>query len=192
MDFLEKINKGIKIIEEFVLSFGILTMAALTIINVISRNFFNYGLSFASEINEFLIIFVTFLGTSYAARNGRHIRMSALYDIANDKIKKGLTYLMTSGTALIMYYMTYLSTIYVLQVFQYKRMSPVLRVPLYLIWMWVPIGLLMTAIHYTLAFIKNVYEEDVWISFEEKSEYEDLETAMGGNDGLKVSEDINS
>ncbi|RCW42031.1 MULTISPECIES: TRAP transporter small permease [unclassified Halanaerobium] len=188
MGFLDKLNGAIKRLEEFILSYGVLVMAALTIVNVISRNFFGYGLSFATEINEFLIVFITFLGTSYAARNGRHIRMSALYDITNDKWKKILTFMMTLGTAVIMYYMTYLSYIYVRQVFVYQRVSPVLRVPLFLIWAWVPIGFLMTALHYTLAFVKNIIEDDVWISFEEKSEYEDLETAMSGDDGLKYTD----
>ncbi|MCF8008930.1 MAG: TRAP transporter small permease [Halanaerobiales bacterium] len=185
MDFLEKLNNIIRKLEEFILAYGVLTMAALTIINVISRNFFNHGLSFATEINEFLIVFITFLGTSYAARNGRHIRMSALFDIANKKIKKIMVYIMTGGTALIMYYVTYLSAIYVYRVFLNGRMSPVMRVPLYLIWIFVPIGLLMTDIHYTLAFIKNIIEDDVWISFEEQSEYEDLETAMRKDQCLK-------
>jgi|AntDeeMinimDraft_5_1070356.scaffolds.fasta_scaffold29513_2 TRAP-type C4-dicarboxylate transport system permease small subunit len=184
MNFLNKINDVIRKFEEYVLSYGVMIMASLTIINVISRNFFGQGLSFATEINEFLIVIVTFLGTSYAARNGRHIRMSAFFDIANKKIKKILTYIMTGGTALIMYYVTYLSAIYVFDVFSSGRMSPVMRVPLAYIWIWVPIGLLMTDIHYTLAFVKNIMEDEVWISFEEQSEYEDLETAMSEDDSL--------
>lgn len=184
MNFLNKLNNVIKKFEEYVLAYGVMVMASLTIINVISRNFFGQGLSFATEINEFLIVIVTFLGTSYAARNGRHIRMSAFFDIANKKIKKILTYIMTGGTALIMYYVTYLSAIYVYDVFTSARMSPVMRVPLAFIWIWVPIGLLMTDIHYTLAFVKNLMEDEVWISFEEQSEYEDLETAMSEDDSL--------
>ncbi len=184
MKFLDKLNGWVKIFEEYILAYGVMVMASLTIINVISRNFFGQGLSFATEINEFLIVIITFLGTSYAARNGRHIRMSAFFDIANKKIKKIMTYIMTGGTALIMYYVTYLSAIYVFDVFTSGRMSPVMRVPLFYIWIWVPIGLLMTDIHYTLAFIKNVMEDDVWISFEEQSEYEDLETAMSEDKSL--------
>ena len=184
MNFLNKLNDVIRKFEEYVLAYGVMVMASLTIVNVISRNFLGQGLSFATEVNEFLIVIVTFLGTSYAARNGRHIRMSAFFDIANKKVKKILTYIMTGGTALIMYYVTYLSAIYVFDVFTSGRMSPVMRVPLAFIWIWVPIGLLMTDIHYTLAFVKNIMEDEVWISFEEQSEYEDLETAMSEDDSL--------
>lgn len=182
MELLEKINDWIRKFEEFMLAYGILFMGGLTIVNVFARNFFNYSLSFATEINEFLIVLITFLGTSYAARNGRHIRMSAFHDMANKKIQKILTYIVTFGTAACMYLFTFLSSQYVWSVFQSKKMSPVLRFPLFWIWIFVPIGLFMTAIHYTLAFIKNIIEDDVWVSFEEKSEYEDLDTAMGKED----------
>lgn len=182
MGFLEKINDWIRSFEEFILAYGILVMGGLTIVNVFARNFFNHSLSFATEVNEFLIVLVTFLGTSYAARNGRHIRMSAFHDIASKKIQKILTYIVTFGTAAFMYLMTYLASNYVIDIIQQQKLSPVLRVPLGWIWIFVPIGLLMTAIHYTLAFIKNIIEDDVWVSFEEKSEYEDLETAMGEDD----------
>ena len=179
MGVLEKINNWIRKFEEFILAYGVLVMGSLTVINVFARNFFNHSLSFATEINEFLIVFITFLGTSYAARNGRHIRMSAFHDIANKKIQKILTYIVTFGTAAFMYLMTYLASDYVWGVLQQNKLSPVLRVPMFWIWIAVPIGLFMTAIHYTLAFIKNVIEDDVWVSFEERSEYEDLDEAMG-------------
>ncbi len=182
MGALEKINDWIRKLEEFILAYGVLFMGGLTVVNVFARNFFNHSLSFATEINEFLIVLITFLGTSYAARNGRHIRMSAFHDIANKKIQKILTYIVTFGTAAFMYLLTFLSSQYVLSIFRSHKLSPVLRVPMYWIWIFVPIGLLMTAIHYTLAFVKNVMEDDVWVSFEERSEYEDLDTAMGKED----------
>ncbi|MDZ7671550.1 MAG: hypothetical protein U5K53_01720 [Halanaerobiales bacterium] len=61
MKFLDKINGMIKIFEEYILAYGVMAMASLTIVNVISRNFFGQGLSFATEINEFLIVIITFL-----------------------------------------------------------------------------------------------------------------------------------
>ncbi len=184
MEFLEKFNRLLRKFEEFIVAYGVLVMAALTIINVFARNLFNNSLSFAQEINEFTIIMVTFLGTSYAARNGRHIRMSALYDILNKKLKKINVFIITGITSIILFYVSYFSLQYVLKVYQFQKVSPVMRVPLYLIYIWVPIGLFLAAIQYGLAFIKNIVEEDVWISFEEKSEYVELEDVKEGNDGL--------
>ena len=66
--------------ETFCLSAGILLIAALTVLNVLTRTFLDYSLTFVEELCQFFIVLVTFMGTAYAARQGRHIRMSALHD----------------------------------------------------------------------------------------------------------------
>ena len=67
-------------VEEFILSGGILVIAALTIANVFCRTFFGFSLAFAEEVSQFLIVLITFVGLSYGASQGRHIRMTAIYD----------------------------------------------------------------------------------------------------------------
>lgn len=175
MGVLKKLNAALRKIERFIVSAGILVIGFLTILNVIYRNVLNHSLSFAQEINGFAIVFVTFLGTAYAAREGRHIRMSALFDILPKKYKKIMLYIMTSLTSLILFYLTFLSGKYIMNVHQHHRVSSVLQVPLYLVWMAVPIGLFIAAIQYALAFIRNINEEEIWISFDKKSEYADVE-----------------
>jgi len=172
--FLRKLNAILREIEEFVVAYGVITMAVLTIADVIGRNVFNHSLVFVPEITQFLIVFITFFGTSYAARNGRHIRMSALYDALSPSWQKAMLYITTSLTSIALFYMSYISAKYVLRVYSFNRVSSVLTIPLYLIWMWVPIGLLLAAIQYSLAFIKNIVEKEPWISFEQKAEYVDV------------------
>ncbi len=55
-------------------------MATNTIANVIGRFVLGESLFFTGEVNRILIIMITFAGIGYAARHGRHIRMSAIYD----------------------------------------------------------------------------------------------------------------
>src|SRR5690554_3487500 len=82
----EWIAKG----EAVVLAIGILLMAINTCANVIARFIFGEGFFFSGEVNRILIIFITFAGIGYAARHGRHIRMSALFDALPPKFKKAL------------------------------------------------------------------------------------------------------
>lgn len=77
---LGKIDNLISKVEAFMLAAGVLLMALNTCINVVARFGFGQGLFFAGEINRILIILITFAGIGYAARQGRHIRMSAIYD----------------------------------------------------------------------------------------------------------------
>ncbi len=172
---IRKINEAMKVIEKTVVSYGTITLAVLIIANVIGRNVFRYSLYFVNEVNQFLIIIITFVGSSYAAREGRHIRMSAVADLLPDRHEKKLTYLMTAGTFIFMAWLTYISSHYIFDLYQSGRTSPLLTIPLWQVWIIVPIGLALTTIHYLMAFIKNIIEPDVWISFDEKSEYDDLE-----------------
>ena len=65
--------------EVLCMSLGVGMLTILLITNVISRTFFQ-SLYFIEEVGTFLIIFITFIGISYAARKARHIRMGALLD----------------------------------------------------------------------------------------------------------------
>ena len=175
LEIIKKINNAMKVVEEFIVGYGTIALAVLIISNVVGRNVFGYSLFFVQEVNEFLIIIITFVGCSYAARNGRHIRMSALSDLVPEKYEKKMTYLMTGGTFVFLVWLTYVSGDYIHNLFQSGRTSNLLTIPLWRIWIIVPIGLGLTTIHYFMAFIRNLMEPEVWISFDEKSEYEDIE-----------------
>ncbi|MDX1541363.1 MAG: TRAP transporter small permease subunit, partial [Geminicoccaceae bacterium] len=77
MRVLAAIDRGIASFEAVVLALGIILMAANSIANVIGRFVFAQSIYFSEELNQFLIVLVTFVGIGYAARKGRHIRMSA-------------------------------------------------------------------------------------------------------------------
>ncbi|WP_291737394.1 TRAP transporter small permease, partial [Leisingera sp. F5] len=78
--FLGVIDSAISRIESFLLAAGVLLMAANTVANVVGRFVLGNSIFFTEELNRILIILITFAGISYAARNARHIRMSAIYD----------------------------------------------------------------------------------------------------------------
>ena len=85
---LDFIDHKIAKLEEFIMAIGVILMAVNTIANVISRFIFNHSIIFAEELNSTFILLVTFAGVGYAARHGRHIRMSAIYDAMSFKIRK--------------------------------------------------------------------------------------------------------
>ena len=74
---MNKLFAIIQRIEAFLLAWSIITIAALSIGNVVCRALFGFSLAFVGEVSQFLIIIVTFIGLSYAASQGRHIRMTA-------------------------------------------------------------------------------------------------------------------
>ncbi|SKA09902.1 TRAP transporter small permease [Selenihalanaerobacter shriftii] len=177
-----KINNLIRSFEKFILTYGIIALAALTVGNVISRRAFNYSWTFTEEISQFILVILTFMGISYAIRVGRHIRMSAFYDLMNETAQRIMMIIVSLVTSLILFYLAYHAGLYVLETKHFGRVTPTLMVPFYLIIIWAPIGLFLGGVQYILTFIKNIKGDEAWLSYEEKSDYKDFDVDLPPTD----------
>lgn len=177
--FLGKIDGAIGRVEVWILGWGIILMAANTIANVFGRYVFNQSIYFSEEVNEFLIVIVTFMGLGYATRKGIHIRMSAIYDALPIKLRKSLMLVIASTTAVMMAILAWFALEYVQKVASRGRITPALQLPLYLTYVWVVIGLTLTSFQYLLTALRNLNfaEEEIYVSYLEVDSYEDPETA---------------
>lgn len=175
MRILAAVDNGIARFEAFVLAFGVLLMAANSIANVVGRFVFARSLYFSEELNQFLIVLVTFVGLGYAARKGRHIRMSAVYDQLSDRQRKAVMVLIAGVTAAVMFVLAYYSYVYVARVATLGKVTPSLQVPLYLTYFWVPLGFIITGIQYIMTVVKNLQSDDIYISYEQIDTYDEGE-----------------
>lgn len=171
---LTNFSQWIEMLEEKLLAFSILAIAIVTILNVGSRTLFNRSLTFAEELSQFFILFVTFIGLGYAASKGRHIRMSALYDQLGRRMRKFLMSVICGATSVLMWFLAYYSLRYILTVWELGSVSPVLRVPFCLIYVVAPLGFVLAGVQYALALVRNILEPDIYLSYDVKDEYQDL------------------
>ena len=162
-------------IENIVLSGAILLMAAINIANVLGDNLLKQGLPFAGEINQALLVMITFVGVAKAARHGRNIRMSAIYDQLKGRWRKGLNILITTGSAVVMFYLAYYAVLYEVQVRSIGQATPSLGIPLWTLYVLVPLGLFMAGLQYTLTTLRNLVSKELYRSFLEKETYEDAD-----------------
>ncbi|NAW66702.1 TRAP transporter small permease subunit [Photobacterium halotolerans] len=170
---LGKVDTLISKIESFMLATGVLLMALNTCVNVVARFGFGQGLFFSGEINRILIILITFAGIGYAARHGRHIRMSAVYDMLPFKGRKIVMILISVITAAIMFLLAYFSYQYVLSVFERGRILPALGFEIWWIYIWVPLGFAVTGVQYLLTAYKNATSPEIYLSTGVLDEYTD-------------------
>jgi C4-dicarboxylate transporter DctQ subunit len=161
---LDTIDSCIAKLEEFIMAVGVILMAVNTIINVISRFIFNHSIIFAEELNSTFILLVTFAGIGYAARHGRHIRMSAIYDHLPDKARKILMTIIVAVTAFFMFLLAYYAVQYIYHVYSKGRIMPALGVPVYIVYLWVPVGFFITGAQYALTTVKNIQEKEIYLS----------------------------
>lgn len=169
--------KGVDWTEVTILVAGTASLALLLMVNVVAREFFR-SIYFAEEISEFLITIVTFVGTSYAARKARHIRMGAILEAFPPKLEKVMVILISVVSALVMFVLAYLSWKYLKFVFMRHQTTPSLRAPYWTFLIIVPIGFIMSGIQYIRTIIKNFTEKEVWLSPEQQSEYEEEAVMM--------------
>ncbi|MFP4277785.1 MAG: TRAP transporter small permease [Wenzhouxiangella sp.] len=96
---LDWIDRGLDRCEKGVLIGAIATMASVSVANVGLRNLSGASLLWANEINQLLLVVVTFMGLGLGARQARHIRVSAIHDLLARPARKALLIITSFVTA---------------------------------------------------------------------------------------------
>lgn len=174
MLWLGRLDNLIEAIERFTLAYSVILMAAMSVTNVVARNLFNNSLAWTAEISRILIVLITFLGIGYGVRHARHIRMSALYDQLRGFPRKTLLVISQLGTAALLLALTWFAVEYVLGQYDTGRRTPALQLPVYWIYLWVPVGLLLGGLQYLLAALRNLFTPGLHLSFQQQEAYEQV------------------
>ena len=159
-------SKVTEMIEKYVIIFSILLMMVNSTANAIGRYAFGKSLFFAEELNQFLIVGITFVGFAYAVRRGRNIRMTAVYDALGDRAKKVLMTFISLTTGLLLAYLAYKAIFYVLEIKDVNRLSPALQFPVYIVYSVIPLGLGMASLQFLIAFFMNITHADTYLSYD--------------------------
>ncbi|WP_247744351.1 TRAP transporter small permease [Ruegeria sp. R14_0] len=161
---IDSLDNGIAALERVIMAIGVILMAVNTIANVISRFLFNHSIIFAEELNSIFILLVTFAGLGYAARHGRHIRMSAISDAMPQRVRKILMIVITGVTSILLLLLAWYAVQYIVSIQSKGRVYPALGFPVYLSFLWVPVGLLVSGIQYALTCVQNLKEPEIYLS----------------------------
>lgn len=179
LPFLSRVSKWLGKFEEIALASALLLLALLVVCNVFSRALFNTSVAAMEELSQFAIILITFLGLGYAARTGRHIRMTAFYDALPHRPRKALRMAICLVTMLLLGFFAWHAMEYVWTVRKLGSVSPALQVPLWMVYLLAPAGFLLGALHYLLAFLRNALTEGIWLSWTVEDLYADAEINTG-------------
>lgn len=171
---LLRADEALERAERSILAGGVIGIALLGIANVVARNLLGGSLAFAEELNQILVIAVTFLGLGYGVREGRHIRMSAVYDVLQGRVRKGLLISTWAGTSLLLAYLAFLAAGYVSSMRAMGSVTPALHVPWWVVYALVPLGLALAALQYALAALRNLVSEGLHLSLRREERYDEV------------------
>jgi len=172
INLFQKVNIFFYYFELIVLIGGIILLTFIMFTNVLGR-FLGNSITWAEEMAQLLIFIITFIGMIYGARKARHIRMGAILELLNNRLRKVMVIVTSAGTSLIMFYLSYHAIRYTFNTMIIGRVTPSLLWPYWIFLVWAPIGFLLTGFQYLRTIIKNIKEPEIWWSKEEKSEYID-------------------
>lgn len=156
MEIFYLFNRKLEKVENCILSWAIIIMAALLIFNAVGRTIFGFSVGAISEITVYLMMILTFIGFSNAARKGKHIIMSAVIDIVPFKIRKIMIVVGDILTIIFMIIMIYLTINYTLFVYSTDRLLPAMNVPMWTLMVAMPIGFVLGTYQYLLTLISNL------------------------------------
>jgi len=77
-----------------------------------------------------------------------------------------------------MFFLLYYSVVYIHGMYSKGRVLPSLGMPIWIIYLWVPLGFFITGVQYLLTAIKNMTSRDVWLSTGVVDGYKDTETEV--------------
>ncbi|WP_096436663.1 TRAP transporter small permease [Alteribacter populi] len=171
MNVIKKIDGALIWFEKVILSWSIIIISIMIVGNVISRELTGSSWAFSQEISQMAVVMATFMGISYAARKGRHITMSAVFDTVPKKVKKVLSIVNPLITALVLFVVAYLGYQYMMSIYNTGRTTASLQFPYWIMIMFVPLGLVLGGIQFLRNTWVNIVNEEVYLA-QEKKDYD--------------------
>lgn len=185
------LNKKIRKFEELIISYGIIVMSIVLVANVFSRVFLNSSIQAAEEIGQILIVMVTFIGISYAARMGKHITMSALIDSIPRRFKKIYIYFTSSVSTVLLWWLGYLGTLYVNRIMGSGRITSSLQFPMWILYIFVPLGFFLASLQYLVTIVVNIKDKDnIYIGSERTLSEADISCELNEDLDLNPDQDL--
>lgn len=155
-----KINNSLKRVDEFIIYTCIIVVSIILVGNVMGRTFMQHSITWAEEVCTNIMIILTFVGTSYCARMSCHIYMSAIFDALPFKLKKCNQYIISIGVIIGLSAICFYAIIYIMNLIKSGRFTPSLRIPLWIIYLFIPYGLISTIMQHIITIYLNITDKD--------------------------------
>lgn len=83
-----KLSCAFRVCENFLLVGSLLSIIALTVLQIFLRNAFSYSISWIEPLNQHLVLLIAFAGAMVAGRNSEHILFDPIQHYLPARIKR--------------------------------------------------------------------------------------------------------
>lgn len=142
---LKAIEQTLIKLESIVAALSLFLLLALSLFQIISRNFFNFGFAEIEIINRNLLVICGAMGAVLATSKLRHIKIDALTTLMSEPLILKLRFPLALFSATICLLMSYYSGIFVLDEWQYAPENERWALPFTLIY---PFAFSLLSLHF--------------------------------------------
>ncbi len=155
--------------EEGFLIATLVIMVALIFGQVVGRYVFQSAPSWTEEFARYIHIFQVWIGAGYAVKIREHIRVTAFVDLFNGATRKVMDIISTVIWFFLVVLVAIFGTQLVIATFQYGQVSPATQIPIWIVYLAVPLGSISMAVRLIQQLV-DISRRDYSRTGEEKEE----------------------
>lgn len=129
--------------EECIMFLALWMVVCISFLQIIMRYAAKSSLAWPEELNRYLFIWFAYVALGYAVRHSCHTRID-IFETLIPRLKKPLSYVCDLGLLFFAIYMLKPGYNVVLQLFQSHQTSSALNLPMYLVYLSLFTGLILT------------------------------------------------
>lgn len=120
MNIIKKFDDFLEKIENFVIVILLIIILILSFSQVILRNFFSSGISWADVFLKHMVLYIGLLGASIATKHDKNVNMDILSRIVSDKKKTIFSILTNLFSFIIVSIMVYASYLFIKSEYEFN------------------------------------------------------------------------
>lgn len=132
--------------EEVILSVLLAALTIAVLLQVYSRFIAGAPIIGTDEFANYCFIWMVFIGVSSGIKRNLHIRIDFLSSVAGGRFKRPLAILADLMFLLFIGVLVYLGVREMLSFIEFPRLSPTLRIPIWWIYLAMPVGLTLAGL----------------------------------------------
>jgi len=113
------------------------------------------------ELDGYILIWLCFFGTTYALKKGRHIRVDIIYRLLSEKVRFIFLIIGNSICVFFSLILAWEGIKLIKMYYEIEQVSLILHIPLYIIYIGMPVGMILFAIEAIREVVLTINERKV-------------------------------
>lgn len=179
---MNKLIKPLEWIENSIAVVSMTTVSLLVFGNVVSRYGFSYTPIWSEELSRFLVVWSIFIGVAIGVRKNQHIGVDAIIRFLPHKLKLASEVLLNLIGVVVIGILVFNSLEFIQHTREFEQLSPAMRIPMYIPYIAMPVGLSLSIVHFIHNIVKLVTIPDQAEQALHSSEHIENGQTFGGDE----------